>query len=193
MKLSKSILAVLATGLVSCTFFSPDAQAVPVSGEVRFAGTAQVNAARTAFTSFSDVFVLPGANNATGDFAGTNGAPVTMTPFQYNPFVGPVAPLWTFTSGGSTFRFDLLNAVATQNDANFIVITGSGILRINGVINRDPTFGVYRLTANNSDNGFDFGFSSSTAAVVPEGGSAIALLGVALLGVEVARRKLQRA
>ena len=192
MKLNKSLLAVLATGLLSCTFFAPDAKAVPVTGEVRFAGTAMVNAFRTAFTSFQDVFVLPGAANATGDFAGTNGTPVTMTPFQYNPFAGPVIPLWTFTFGGSTYSFDLLAAVAERNDANFIVITGTGNLRISGAITRDTTFGVYRLTANNSDNGFDFGFSSSTASV-PEGGSAIALLGVALLGVEVARRKLRHA
>jgi len=189
--LPKSILAVLATALITCSLFSQNAQAVPVTGDVRFSGTTIVDAARTTFLSFSSVFVQPGPLSATGDFAGSQGSAVMMNGFQYNPFTSPVTPLWTFTNAfGTTFSFDLLTATAVMNTANFISIQGTGILFASGTINRDPTFGLFVLTATNTDGGFDFGFSSQTSATVPEGGSVLALLGLALVGVEALRRKL---
>jgi hypothetical protein len=187
--LPKSILAVVATALISCSLFSEQAQAVPVTGLVRFSGNTTVDAARTEFLSFTNVFVQNGAPNATGDFAGSQGSSVIMSGFQYNPFTAPVTPLWSFVFGGTTFSFDLNTASVVQNLNNFISISGSGIMYASGAITRDPTFGLFTLTATNTDGGFEFGFASETRAA-PEGGSALALLGIALVGVEALRRKL---
>ena len=41
MKLSKTILAVLGTGLLSCALFSQQAQAALVNGNINFAGSVQ--------------------------------------------------------------------------------------------------------------------------------------------------------
>ena len=190
--LPKSFLAVLATALLTCTLISQHAQAVPVTGNVRFAGTTIVNPARTTFVSFSSVFVQQGPLAASGDFAGSQGSPVQMTGFQYNPFTAPVTPLWSFMFNGTNFSFDLLTSTTLMNTPNFISIQGTGILFASGALNRDPTPGIFTLTATNTDGGFDFGFASDTqaAAAIPEGGSALALLGIALVGVEALRRKL---
>jgi len=51
----------------------------------------------------------------------------------------------------------------------------------------DPTAGEWVFTAN--QGGGTFSFSSSNAAV-PEGGSALILLGLGLVGLEALRRKL---
>jgi guanyl-specific ribonuclease Sa len=46
MKLSKTILAVLGTGLLSCALFSPQAEAVLISGNINFAGSVSVGPSR---------------------------------------------------------------------------------------------------------------------------------------------------
>jgi hypothetical protein len=43
MKISKTILAVLATGVLGSAFFSQQAQATAINGDIQFAGTAQFN------------------------------------------------------------------------------------------------------------------------------------------------------
>ena len=42
MKLSKTILAVLGTGLLRCALFSQQAQAVAIDGNINFAGSVQI-------------------------------------------------------------------------------------------------------------------------------------------------------
>jgi hypothetical protein len=183
--LPKSILAVLATALVSCGLFSPQAQADPVAGEVRFSGNTTVDAGRTEFLSFTNVFVQNGAPNATGDFAGSQGSSVIMNGFQYNPFSAPVTPLWSFTFGGTTFSFDLNSITVIANTSTLISISGSGLLFASGVINRDPTPGELTLTRSILDEGV---FRLEARAVPEPGTVALALLGIALIGVKALRR-----
>ena len=63
-----------------------------------------------------------------------------------------------------------------------------GLLPIGEVTGFDNTVGSYLFTANQA--GGTFSFSSSQAAGVPDGGTTIALLGLALVGVGAVRRKL---
>jgi uncharacterized delta-60 repeat protein len=164
--LSQSISAVLATALLSCSLFSEQAQAAPVTGDVRFVGTATVDDPnRSTFVSFSGVTVGSSAGSATGDFSGSEGSAVMMNGFQYEPFKTPVTPLWSFTNGlGRTFSFDLDTCTVNANEPGFISITGTGTLSASGAITRDPTFGLFTLTATNTDKGVVFGFSSQTSA-----------------------------
>jgi len=187
---SKTILTLLVIGLVGCGLFSQQAQAVPIVGGISLAGgyttnTGNVNTA-TAFTSFPSVFVTSVSGSYTGVGTGLSSPVVTMNPFSFNPFSAPVTPLWTFVSAGSTYSFDLtlLSSILQPND-NTLTLKGTGTLHIT---NFTDTAGTWVFTANQA--GDTFSFSSSNAAV-PDSGSAVALLGIALAGIEGVRRALR--
>jgi VPDSG-CTERM motif len=184
--ISKTILAVFATGLISCALFTQQAQAIPITGGISMAGgfttdTGDVDTA-TAFTSFTNVVTTTGSGSYLSVPPTTS---VTMTPFSFNPFSGPVTPLWSFVFGGATYSFDLnvLTSVSQPGD-DTLTIRGTGILMISGGT-YDLTPGAWLFTGN--QGGGTFAFSSSTSAV-PDGGTTVALLGIALAGIEGARR-----
>lgn len=108
-----------------------------------------------------------------------------MNAFVFDPFSPPISPLWTFMFAGVTYSFDLTALTIDSQGGNSLVLSGSGTLDITGF---DTTPGSWVFTAN--QGGGSFSFSSSNNADLPEPGSALALLGIALLGVEVLRRKL---
>jgi hypothetical protein len=77
MKLSKTVLAVLTIGLLSCGLFSQQAQAALINGDIQFAGEVafDTNSLATATTvvTWYDVFHNAGfssVTSATGSFAG---------------------------------------------------------------------------------------------------------------------------
>ncbi len=190
----KALMAAFAVALLACT----TAQAVPITGQVTMAGTATLNntqlGSATAATAFSGVTVI---NPATGSYAATLGSAVTFNPFSWNPSSAPVSPLWSFVSGGRTYTFNLgsLNIVSQSN--SFLNIAGIGTLTISGTgPTFDPTVGAWSFSIVNPGGGpssnFQFGFVSSNNAL-PEGGSALALLGIGLVCVELIRRKLATA
>ena len=189
---SKTILTLLVIGLVGCGLFSQQAQAGPIVGGISLAGayitnTGNVNTA-TAFTSFPGVIVTSVSGSYTG--VGTLGSSpaVTMNGFTFNPFSASVTPLWTFMSGLSTYSFDLTAITQRQQPGNdTLTLRGTGTLKITGFTD---TAGTWLFTANQA--GDTFSFSSSNAAVAaPDSGSAVALLGIALAGIEGVRRALR--
>lgn len=187
---SKTILTVLIIGLLGCGLFSQQAQAVPITGGISLAGlyatdTGNLNTAN-AFTSFHGVIVTSVSGSYTG--VGTLGSSpsVTMNGFTFNPFTVPVTPLWTFMSAGKTYSFDLLVLTSTlQPGDNTLTLKGTGTLSIT---NFDPTPGTWVFTANQASDTFSF---SSSNGAVPDSGSAVALLGIALAGIESVRRALR--
>ena len=76
-----------------------------------------------------------------------------------------------------------------NQDATDLTIEGTGTVSGNGF---DPTPMNWMFTSQNAggQNMEEFSFSANSNAV-PDGGSALALLGVALAGIEVLRRKLK--
>ncbi len=187
---SKTILTLLVIGLVGCGLFSQQAQAVPITGGISLAGgyttnTGNVNTA-TAFTSFPSVFVTSVSGSYTGVGTGLGSPLVTMNPFTFNPFNGPITPLWTFMSAGSTFSFDLtaLTSILQPGD-DTLTLKGTGTLHIT---NFTDTAGTWIFTANQFSDTFSF---SSSNGAVPDSGSAVALLGIALAGIEGVRRALR--
>jgi hypothetical protein len=190
--LSKTMLAVLAAGAISCVLFSEQAQAVTITGGVSMSGgyttnTGNLNTA-TAFTSFTGVFLSSVSGSYTPVPVGGGSPVVTMIPFSFNPFPGGgVIPLWSFAYLGVTYSFDLtaLTSMMQPGD-DTLTLKGHGILHISGF---QDTVGSWLFTANQA--GGTFSFSSSNAAV-PDGGTTVALLGLGLAGVGVLRRKLRR-
>lgn len=190
----KKILMLVAAAVVSMTLVQ-NASAVAISGKVDMVGTLNLNttslATASTVTSFGPAAVIPTPNGA---FIGTAGSAVTFTPFSWNPQSTPVIPLWSFVSGGWTYTFDLNNISFVFQNASFVNLAGEGILNITGLGSPyTPTQGkwTFTITSAGSDPNFRFGFVSSTAAV-PDGGMTVALLGLALVGVEGLRRKLTK-
>jgi hypothetical protein len=109
-------------------------------------------------------------------------------PWIFNPSTATI-PLWSV--GG--FTFDLMSSHIVTQTNFFLNVTGVGSLSGPGFT---TTPGTWSFTVSNALGGphSTFGFSSDTAAgVVPDSGATAALLGLALAGVEVLRRKFKAA
>jgi hypothetical protein len=196
MKLSKTILAILALGALSSGLFSQQAQAAPINGDIQFAGEVQFDTnsllTATRVVTWFDVFHNAGfssVTSGTGDFSGIpSGTQATMgQPWIFNPST-PTPGLWSV--GG--FTFDLLSSTIITQTAKNLTIEGTGTVSGNGF---DATAMDWSFTTQSSGGKTrtSFSFSANGLAVgVPDGGSAIALLGLALTGIEVLRRRLKR-
>ena len=192
---SKTVLAILATGLLSCTLFNQRAQALPavlIQGNIQFAGEVQFDtnslATATTVVTWFDVFHNAGfssVTSGTGDFAGiAPGTSAAMAQWTFNPST-PTPSLWSV--GG--FTFDLLSSTVVTQNASTLVITGTGIVSGNGF---DPTAMDWSFTTQSSGGKTRTTFSfSANGVAIPDGGSAVALLGLALTGIEVLRRRLR--
>ena len=184
--LLKNLITLLAVGTLSGVL-CPQAQAVPIQGDIDFGGVVTFDttslATATRINLWNSSFVL----QSTGDFdtfinpgdTSTMAAPWIFTPST------PTPSLWSV--GG--FKFDLSSSVVVSQNANFLNITGAGTLSGNGF---DPTPGLWAFTSSNSSgsNRATFGFQANSAPV-PEVGtvSLLVLGGFALAGTHLLRRK----
>ena len=115
-------------------------------------------------------------------------AVATFSDFTFSPLPLGGAPVWTVKSGN--FSFDLTSVnVVRDLDKGFLSLYGLGVVSstISGL---DATPGDFRFTLNGRKEDTTFSWSSDSAAI-PEGGAAIALLGLSLLGLEGARRRMK--
>jgi len=170
---------------------------IPISGAISFSGTSSIDSTSfvtaTRFTAFENVLV--GApSSLSGDYIGTSGAAVTMTPFTWSPPTAstPINPLWTFISGGNTYSFDL--SVLHEDFASPVglLLSGLGTAHVSGPgMELLDTTGNWSFSAQTSGLA-TFTFSSTTAVPtsgVPDGGTTSAMLGAALLGLGLISRK----
>ena len=191
--LSKTLLAVLATGVLSCAVFSQQAQATQINGNINFAGSVQFDTNLlqnvTKVVTWFDILNHAGfssvAPGGTGDFAGiAPGTQATMAqPWIFIPST-PTPGLWSV--GG--FTFDLLTSTVVTRNSTFLNISGTGIVSGNGF---DPTSMEWSFTAQNAGGRPRTIFSfSANGVAVPDGGATVMLLGAALGVLGMARRFL---
>jgi hypothetical protein len=191
--LTKTILGGLAIGFISCALFSQQAQAAQINGSILMVGRVNFDqpiGGATTVTTFFDVVDNSDMSSVllrTGDFGG-------IPPFTS----ATMAHTWTFDPSTATqglwsvggFTFDLMSATVVMQDSDFLNVLGTGIISANGF---DPTQATFRFTVTGTGQD-ELGFAGLTIAVgqgVPDGGSAVALLGLALIGIEGLRRKLR--
>jgi hypothetical protein len=171
------IVAAAAAGL-----FSSSVQATPISGGLSFAGNYTPNnedlTVATSLT-FGTTFVT----SVNGDFSAiVPGTLVVMaSPLAINPTVTPVFSLWAV--GG--FSFDAYALVQSSQTANTLTLTGTGIINDNNPT--DAVAGSWLATFNTLSHTFSY---SASAGSVPDGGSTMLLLGSALTGLGLLKRKL---
>jgi len=193
--LTKTLLAVLAAGLVSTALSTQEAQAAQIHGRLDLAGSVMFDSSAlqnvTQVVEWRDIFGHSGFSNVAafnGSYSGfvSLGDQATMaTPWIFNPSTATPG-LWSVDG----FTFDLTSATVVMQNGTFLNITGVGTVSGNGF---DATPARWAFTVQNAGGGTGdfFSFSANTASVVPDGGSAVALLGISLVAIEFVRRKLR--
>ena len=180
----------LILGLFIVGVSAQQSQAATIIGKIGIAGTATLDTAdvntATQVTGWPAAFVL----TRSGDFpAGLlGGSPVMSASWTF----GASQPaLWAI--GG--FTFDLLNSTIDIQGGDDLSVSGTGVVSGNGF---DPTWMTWNFTSQNpgdNSNPPQFTFSASGQAFgqrVPEGGAALSMLGMGLVGVVAMRKKLAR-
>lgn len=189
-----------ASVMLAITGFTLGLQAVPttISGTISMSGTVTMDGtsflAATRFTGFQNVFV-GGGLAVSGDYAGTSGAAVTLTPFIWSPPTAstPIVPLWTFVSGGNTYSFDLNVLHMDFASTTGLLLSGTGTAHITGPgLQKLATEGHWDFSAQTLGQS-TFTYSSSsivpTPSGVPDGGTTVSLLGAVMLGLGLVGRK----
>ena len=165
-------------------------QAGSITGGISLAGnisfnTGNVNTATAATFSAGQVTSVAGSYVGQGivmNTAGTVSFP--NSPLVFSPFAAN-SPLWTTATTSGSASFDLTSLTQDlQPGDNTLTLKGTGTLHLTGF---SDTAGNWILTANSL--GGTFSFSSSNGAI-PDGGTTAILLGAALSGLALLRRKL---
>ena len=183
--MKKIILAVLATAFVT-------AQAYAFTGTISFSGSMHQTTKKGVTTN---TFTNPWLTNAgnTDAYSGVPaGVSTTMSSFSFTgnntgtPALigGPISPQWTFTYGGTTYSFDLEVLTSAFSSHGAIAESGTGTAHIDGLTST--------ATWSLDGTGKHFNFSATVhTTATPDGGSAVALLGIALAGIEGVRRVIR--
>jgi hypothetical protein len=194
--ITKTTLSLLITGLISCALFSQQAQAVEITGAITFGGSVNLDtkSAGTA-TQVTGWHGFNGVGNplvvdASGSFAGFVTPGVTTAtfavPWSFNTVV-PIASFWS--AGGFTFELIASSIFSQGGNPAGVIVTGYGFITGNGF---DRTAGTWSFSTQDPAAGTPpvFSFSAATGAIAPDSGTTVALLGLALVGMGVLRRKI---
>ena len=186
---SKTILVFFALGLISCAFCVQQAQANPVYGDITFAGGVELNSGSvntaSAVTGWLDEGgFMPTVQSVSGSFASfvNVGDFTTFTP-TWSFTSGPIALFWQVDG----FTFSLIASNIVFQGGGFVNVYGTGTITGHGFFST----GQWNFTAQDDPSNGVFSFSGASEA--PDGGATVALLGLALAGIEGIRRKLMRA
>jgi len=186
------IIAALVTAVSAST-----AQAAPISGSSSMTGNFLPIDSLSSYTALDlasglDFIELYGStpsvgdpgqfqvNSAKGDFASLVGQTGSIEDLMFAP--GLFTPIMGFQTVGA-LTFDLLSVVPVLQTADFLVLSGSGILHYAG----NTANGTFKFTGNGDDGTFSFSASDGTTAV-PEPASML-LMGTGIAAAAIARRR----
>ena len=182
------------TGVVAALItFAPAAQAIPITGTVIIQGGTTLTPVGSPLGTATGVAGTVGTVLAgSGSYSGTAATAVVFKAFTFQPAVTPVSSLWSFTLAGLTYTFDLTGMTVNTYSPSFLDIKGTGTLNITGVGSSwNATEGTWTYQINSTDpNGVGGVFSyQSSNTPIPDGGMTVILLGAALSGFYLFRKK----
>lgn len=179
--LSRVLSGSVSITVAAMILHSSSAEAVTIDGGISLAGAFTPNSpdlSTATEMTFGQAVVI----SSSGDFTMPMFTSVDMADsLVWDPlFSVDSNPLWSV--GG--FEFELNSLVVMNESANAITLQGMG-----NVTHADfeSTTGTWVATFN-GDGDSNFSWSSSTASV-PDGGTSIALFGMALVGLGMIRRR----
>lgn len=180
MKLNKTITK---AGVALCAAFAltSTASAAFISGTIGFFGSFNVGATSVTFPS-AFVFNTTGDYAAVPDFETFLGAGENFGPLIFSPLTTP-QNLWTLIYDGDTYSFEISSMLPILDGLETVGWKGNGTASISGF---EDTTGYWEVTKN-------IGATFSAGVEVPDGGATVALLGISLLGLHTASRKLRKA
>ena len=206
------VLQGLAVASLLLAITASDAQATSISGYVEFSGSATwtlngVNSTAALADGIEFAAVIDVNESAsTGAYAGLQsttratfvdleGANKVGVPNTVGPLNLPI--FWMFIDTGGTglsYSFaitSLTSNVATGSGGSVVrSLVGTGTASIGGF---DNTSGTWNLTTVGNSSTLSFLSSADlSSAAVPDGGTTLSMLGLALLGIGVVRRRLVR-
>ncbi len=164
--------------------FAQAAAATPITGGIAFDGTVQLDSTTVGAATKAIGWSSTSVNAASGSFASLgNNSALTLSPmWLFN--TGPVQKFWSV--GG--FNFNLSTSAIFSQDISCIDVFLAGNVSGNGYentaftdmfqIDQQPVNGVTKFSQKYDFNG------------VPDSGSTILLLGAAMSGLVLIRRKL---
>ena len=174
-------------------------QAVPINGSIGFSGVGVTFDTGTALTATAVTsFIAPDVSGISGTFAApspfaiANGTPAVFNPATWTFVSGPVASFWTV--GG--FPFNLLASHLVSHGGTpgldaFVVAAGTGTVSGNGYTPTQMSWSFTSQDPASGSNPTSWSFSASAnSQSVPDGGATVMLLGIALSGVALLRKKL---
>ena len=164
-------------------------QAVPINGTLLITGSATLNSSSAGTATAVTAWVAPIITGpSTGAFSGISPLTlVTMSTAVWN-FNTSTAINNFWSVGGFTFK--LLSSSVTSQDGSSVHVSGMGTLT--GPAGYDATAYTWTFTTQDPGNGGNpnaWSFSASDSPV-PDGGSTVMLLGIALSGAALLRKKL---
>jgi hypothetical protein len=163
-------------------------QATAINGSIGFAGTYMANGETIAgnlSTAQNMTILTTSIFTATGDLAGA-ALGGFASPIGVNGNPPTIGQLWNVTVGSTLYYFTVSSQTQDLTSANGIHLTGIGTLS-DGTPAHD-TAGTWQLGFGN--DGASFTWQSTTASALPDGGLTVMLLGAALSGLALIRRKL---
>jgi len=178
--------------------FAASGQADPITGTTGFTGS--YTPVNTDLTTPNDIITLTSfqiGGIPSGSFVGGMVTAFTPSITLNGPGGAPTftQPLWTITVGSHVYTFTSTADQTLLSTANINTIIGTGI--VHDSLDGDTANGTYNLSFNVTQAGgaatFTFNGTSGSTAIprtVPDGGTTVVLLGSALAGLGLIRRKL---
>lgn len=181
----KNILKVVAVAAVAVAI-TQSVQAVPITGNIGFSGAVQLNSTTVTTATEALSWANTVVNATSGSFTSVaNGSSVALaSPWFFNS--PALNGFWAV--GG--FTFNLTSSAIYSQDALFLNVVLAGT-----VTSTNPSFsatafsGTFQV-ANPSANGLTTFTERLSFNSVPDGGTTVLLLGSALSGLALLRRKL---
>lgn len=162
-------------------------QAVPITGNIGFAGTAVLNTANAATASTVVGWINTHVETVSGDFSvftALNHAVLFHNPWSFNS--GPISSFWVVD--GFTFSLSA-SARFSSPGAQLLDVLLSGTVSGHG-FNATAFEGTFQVANPPSNAGLAQFSAHLSFNSIPDGGTTVLLLGAALSGLALFRRKL---
>jgi hypothetical protein len=172
-------------------------QAVPITGNIGFTGGVTYDTGSAGNATQVTSWITPQVTLVSGDFktpAPFAVAPGTAAAFSSSIWnfntVTPISSFWSV--GGFTFKLlssYIVSQGGTAGVTGFVVVSGTGIVSGNGYTDTIMSWSFTSQDPKSGSNPDSWTFSAS-ANSVPDGGATVMLLGIALSGAALLKRKL---